>query len=255
MLKALIVDDEYPARMELRFRLDKHPDVQVIGEAGSAREAMALIQALDYDVVFLDVQMPGLNGIDLARQLRERERGPAIVFVTAYESYAVPAFETRAVDYLLKPFDDDRLSETLQRLRELKGRESAPPVGPEPEAAAEPARRGSPLPWIVTERDDKAIPVPLPDVVFISAEGDSVYVHTHSDRLQARMTLQELAERLPPDQFFRSHRSFIVNIQQVKEITPYFNGAYILKMKDKGHSEVAVSRGNVRRMKELFYMN
>lgn len=257
-LKALIVDDEYPARMELRYRLGQYPDIEIIGEATNAREALRLIEALDYDVIFLDVEMPGLSGIELARQLKGRQPAPKLVFVTAYEGYAIPAFETRAVDYLLKPIEDARLADTIQRLREGSAAAGAPAV---PEA---PANKGAPdgtgrgaggrLAWVLTEKDGKSIPVALDDIVYIFAEGDSVWVQTHSERLLTRATLQELTERLPSDLFFRSHRSYLVNLTQVKEITPWFNGAYVLKLKDRNNSEVTVSRGNVRKLKELFSM-
>jgi DNA-binding LytR/AlgR family response regulator len=252
-LKALIVDDEYPARMELRFQLSRFPDVEIIGEATNAREALRLIDALDYDVIFLDVQMPGMTGVDLVRQLKGRESMPKVVFVTAYENYAIPAFEMRAVDYLLKPFESERLAETIERLRELKGSAQAPAEKSEGEEAAPKKPPG--LSFLLTEKDDKQIPLPLHEIVYIFSEGYNVYVQTWGERLLARYTLQELTERLPQDQFFRCHRSYLINIFQVKEISPYFNGAYILKMKDKGGSEVLVSRSNVKRMKELFAMD
>lgn len=250
VLKALIVDDEYPARMELRYRLEKYPDVEIIGEATNAREASQLIEALDYDVIFLDVQMPGMNGIELARQLRSREVPPRVVFVTAHENYAVPAFEMRAVDYLLKPIDDERLAETIQRLREARGSARA-----EAGQAEEAGRKPPTLTWVLCERDERQIPVPLNEIVYIFSEGYNVYVQTHSERLLTRYTLQELTERLPSDQFFRCHRSYLVNIFQIREISPYFNGAYLLRMKDKNHSEVLVSRSNVKKLKELFSMD
>lgn len=258
VLKALIVDDEYPARMELRYQLGRFPDVEIIGEATNAREAMRLINALDYDVIFLDVQMPGMTGIELAKSLKGREVMPKVVFVTAYENYAVPAFEIRAVDYLLKPLETERLEETINRLRE--GSESAATEGSEKGARPEEAERAEKtekrpqLSFLLCEKEEKQIPLPLNEIVYIFSEGYNVFVQTYTDRLLTRYTLQELTDRLPPEQFFRSHRSYLVNIFQVKEISPYFNGAYLLKLKDKEHSEVIVSRSNVKRMKELFSM-
>ncbi len=257
VLKALIVDDEYPARMELRYQLSQFPDVEIIGEATNAREAMRLIDALDYDVLFLDVQMPGMTGVELVRQLKGREGVPKVVFVTAFENYAVPAFEMRAVDYLLKPFEPGRLAETVQRLREAVGSTAAAATqtAESREDTEAKERKAGALSFLMVEKDEKQIPLPLTEIIFIYSEGYNVFVQTHSDRLLTRFTLQELTDRLPADQFFRSHRSYLINIFQVKEISPYFNGAYILKMKDKDHSEVIVSRANVKRMKELFSMN
>lgn len=257
VLKALIVDDEYPARMELRFQLSSFPDVEIIGEATNAREALRLINALDYDVIFLDVQMPGMTGVELVKQLKGREPMPKVVFVTAYDTYAVPAFEMRAVDYLLKPFESARLAETIQRLRELTGSPAgeAPAQGqPAPPVPAAGEKKPAQLSFLLCEKDDKQIPLPLNEIVFIFSEGYNLFVQTHSERLITRYTLQELSERLPAEQFFRCHRSYLVNIMQVKELSPYFNGAYIMKMKDKESSEVLVSRANVKRMKELFSM-
>lgn len=256
MLKALIVDDEYPARMELRFQLSNFPDVEIIGEATNAREALRLISALDYDVIFLDVQMPGMTGVELVKQLKGKEPMPKVVFVTAYENYAVPAFEMRAVDYLLKPFEPERLADTIQRLREMTGDGASAAAASEKPAEDEEGaqKKHAGLTFLLTEKDDKQIPLPLNEIVYIFSEGYNVFVQTANDRLLTRYTLQELTERLPTNQFFRSHRSYLVNIFQVKEISPYFNGAYILKMKDKDSSEVIVSRSNVKRMKELFSM-
>jgi len=251
VLKALIVDDEYPARMELRFQLSQFEDIEIIGEAANAREALSLINALDYDVLFLDVQMPGMSGLDLVRQIKGKENMPKVVFVTAYENYAVPAFEMRAVDYLLKPFESERLAETIQRLRESVGGTAAATSV----AAPVEGKQGNTLSFLLAEKDEKQTPLPLADIVYVFSEGYSVFVQTQTDRLLTRFTLQELTDRLPRDQFFRSHRSYLINIFQVKEISPYFNGAYLLKMKDKEHSEVIVSRSNVKRMKELFSMS
>ncbi len=251
VLKALIVDDEYPARMELRFQLSQFEDIEIIGEAANAREALRLINALDYDVLFLDVQMPGMSGLDLVRQIKGKENMPKVVFVTAYENYAVPAFEVRAVDYLLKPFESDRLAETVQRLRESAGSPPAVPLA----ATQGDAKQGNTLSFLLAEKDDKQTPLPLNEIVYVFSEGYNVFVQTQTDRWLTRFTLQELTDRLPGNQFFRSHRSYLINIFQVKEISPYFNGAYLLKMKDKDHSVVIVSRSNVKRMKELFSMN
>lgn len=245
VMKALIVDDEYPARMELRYHLGQFEDLEVIGEATNAREALRLIEALEYDVIFLDVQMPGMTGVDLAKQLRSRPQAPKVVFVTAYENYAVPAFEIRAVDYLLKPIEPQRLAETIQRLRESN---------PAPVAAAVEEKKPG-LSFLLAEKEEKQRPLALNEVIYIFSEGYNVFVQTQTERLQVRYTLQELTEKLPADQFFRCHRSYVVNLFQVKEISPYFNGAYILKMKDKDHSEVLVSRANVKRLKELFSMD
>lgn len=246
-IRCLLADDESPARTQLRLKLAAYPDVQVIGEASSGPEALRMLDALDYDAVFLDVRMPGIDGIDLADRLKKRPRAPRVVFVTAYEEYAVPAFSARACDYLLKPFDDERLAETVSRLRAAAGDEGA-------SAAAGAAPPGPPLNWLLTQRLGRTIPVPLAEVVYLEADGDVVYVHTVDDKLPVltRISLSETVRRLPADRFFRSHRSFAVNLARIKEIVPSFHGTYVLRMKDQRRSEVPVSRSHVKQFRSLF---
>ncbi|MCL4495922.1 MAG: LytTR family DNA-binding domain-containing protein [Firmicutes bacterium] len=240
MLKALIVEDEYPARQELRFLLEPYHDViEIIGEAQSAKEALSLIKALDYDVVFLDVKMPGMSGVELARLLKEDHPHLKIVFVSAHEQYAVDAFTIQVVDYLLKPISNERIAETVRRLTQNEAADHVrPPVDP--------------LTWVPCESNGHTIPVNVRDIIFIMAEHEIIYIYTYHERYPTRFTLQELQERLPPDTFLRTHRSFIANMHQVKEIMPYFNGTFLLKMKDRQGSEVVVSRSNVKKVKELF---
>ncbi|WP_028963666.1 LytR/AlgR family response regulator transcription factor [Sulfobacillus thermosulfidooxidans] len=240
MLKALIVEDEYPARQELRYLLEPyHEVIEIIGEAQTAREAISLINALDYDVVFLDIQMPGMSGMEIARLLKEQHPHLKIVFVSAHEHYAVAAFAIQVVDYLLKPVSNERIAETIRRLTQNDASEPPKPVV-------------EPLTWVPCESGGHTIPVNVHDIIFIMAEHEIIYIYTYHERYPTRFTLQELQERLPQETFLRTHRSFIANMHQVKEIMPYFNGTYLLKMKDKHGSEVVVSRSNVKKVKELF---
>ncbi len=239
LLKALIVEDEAPARMELRYLLEPHQSLlQIVGEAATVAEARALIGAIDYDVVFLDVSMPGESGMTLAAELKEKQPQVKIVFITAYEEHAIDAFLVHATDYLLKPVSAERLTETINRLKRPDD---------DQEAAA-------PLQWVPCDQNGHTVPVPVGDIVYITAEQDSIFVATYEARLATRFTLGELDNRLP-EGFIRTHRSFIAQLRYVREIMPYFNGTYLLKMKDKQQSEVLVSRANVRRIKEVFHLN
>jgi len=241
MLKALIVEDEAPARLELRYLLQPYQDrIQIVGEATNVPEAKALIDAIDYDVVFLDVSMPGATGMDLGAELKEKHPELKIVFVSAYDQYAVEAFSVQAVDYLLKPVSPERMGETVRRLLEVSGDNARP---------ARPAQ--PPLEWVPCEFHGHTAPIAVSDIIYVVAERETIYVCTTDNRYPTRFTLGELEERLP-DHFMRTHRSFIANLRQVREIMPYFNGTYLLKMKDKAQSEVIVSRSNVRRVKEIF---
>lgn len=241
-LKALLVEDEAPARMELRYLLEPHKNsIQIVGEATNAAEARALLQAIDYDVVFLDISMPGESGMDLATELKEQQSAIKIVFISAHEEYAIHAFSVQAVDYLLKPVSAQRIADTVVRLS--VGQEGTPPPSP------------MPLKWVPCEQNGRTVPIALEDIVYITAEQDNILVVTlDSSRMATHFTLGELESRLP-DGFIRTHRSFIAQMRHVREIMPYFNGAYLLKMKDKAQSEVMVSRTNVKRIKEVFHLN
>jgi two-component system LytT family response regulator len=254
VLKALIVDDEYPARAELRYLLGAYRDrVEVVGEAAHAAEALALLQALDYQILFLDIDMPGLSGLDLAQQVQGLTRPPAVVFVTAYDHYALQAFNVNAVDYLLKPFDEKRLQQALNKVfRALAtpGGAAAREVPP----GEQPASRGSRLDRLLAERAGKTVLVDEKDVYFAFAKDDVVYLQLQNERLLARYTLRELATRLRQPPFFQCHRSYIVNLRKVKEIVPYGNSTYALLLDDPRRSEVPVSRAQGRRLKSLLGM-
>lgn len=234
-LRALIVDDEYPAREELRYLLNRFTCVEVVGEAANAPEARKLIKAVEYDVVFLDIQMPGINGIDLARELGALKNPPHVVFVTAYSEYAVDAFAVAAIDYLLKPVHEERLWETINR---LKG-----PVVYDEEV---------PLSMLAVEKDNRIVPIAVSDIIFVYAERERTFVRTYDDRAITRFTLEQLTDRLPKSMFFRCYRSYLVNINHVREIKPHLNGSYILYMNDQDGSEVLVSRSRVNSLKERF---
>ncbi len=201
-LLALIVDDEAPARAELRFLLERIEDVEVVGEAASVREALALAARLDYDVVFCDISMPELTGIDAAREIMSWPKRPHVVFVTAHQDYAVQAFSVDAFDYLLKPVAEDRLAQTVERLRSaLRGT---------PERAA----RGELAKVPVTRRGETLL-LDHDQVYFMLAEGDYARIATYDERFLSTQSLRELEDALPPALFFRIHRSSIVNLQKV----------------------------------------
>ncbi len=235
LIRTLIVDDEYPARAELRHLLGRCDSVQVVGEAADAQEALKLIKAIAYDVVFLDIRMPGLSGLELAGELYTQKNAPGIVFVTAYEEYALDAFGVGAVDYLIKPVTEKRLSEVIARLKER--------FRPEKDKT---------LATVAIIRRGNIIPVPTQEITHIYAESDRVIVCTYGERASAphTYTLEQLASRLPQDMFFRSHRSFVVNLKFIKEIKPDLNGTYVLYINDRQNSEVPVSRSRVSALKE-----
>lgn len=248
-IRVLLVDNKYPSRQELRNLLSFFPEVEVLGEAASAREALQLVKAVSYDAVFIDISPPGTTGLELAQHIRDITPTAGVVFVTAHDSYAVEAFRLRAVDYLLKPLNEHRLAETVTRLLRKKGSRCPHPGET---ISGERFNITEPLKWITVEKQGAKIPIPVEEVVYISSEGYNVFVHTNQEQLPTRFTLQEITSRLPQSLFFRCHRSYVINMNQVKEIIPHLNGTYLLRMKDQARTEIPVSRSRVRELRALF---
>ncbi|NBJ16746.1 MAG: response regulator transcription factor [Dehalobacter sp. 4CP] len=247
-IRALLVDDESPARKELRYLLKSFEDVLIVGEAENALEAMELIDSVDYSVIFLDINMPGLNGIELARKLSQSPKQPAVIFTTAHEEFAFDAFSVHAYDYLLKPIHPKRLEEALNTVRK---RRTPAPVQPKAEPVKEDIPEFKPLEVIAAEHNGKTILIRPEEIIYISTDKDNVYVKTEADFYLTRYTLRDLESRLDPKTFFRTHRCYLVNIKKMRELIPYFNGTYTVIVQDRDKSEVPVSRTQARRLKEI----
>lgn len=244
-LKALIVDDEYPARQELRFLLSDFNNIEIVGEATNAHEALALIKALDYQVLFLDVSMPGMTGLELGAAIQELPKQPHVIFVTAYDDYAVQAFEVNAVDYLVKPVELGRLKKAIDKV--IKTYQESPTENGEAEVKTAGGKTKAEqaqikIDRIPAEKQGKTVLVAESDIFYAFTEQDYIYIKTFNEKLLTRFTLKELEARLNPQVFFRTHRCYLVNLHKVREIVPFFNGTYNLVVEDKGNSEVPVSR-------------
>lgn len=263
-LRALLVDDEQLARDELGYLLGEVGGVTVIGQAGNGLEALTTIARLQPDVVFLDVQMPGLTGFEVARRMLDAHASSHIIFVTAYDRHAIEAFEVNAVDYLLKPVDPTRLEVAVQRARRRVQFER--PLDAAPGATAATAA-GTPdqlekLIELVAERQsrrerlaikvgERFLLVQAEEIIYASLVDDSITVVTgHHFGTSNYRTLDELHARLDPSVFWRVHRSHLVNINKIKEIVPWFSRNYILRMKDEKATEIPVSRTQTRRLRE-----
>lgn len=241
MFRALIVDDEPSARTELRYLLEETKAIRVVGEASTAEEAYELIRSIDYDVVFLDVKMPGMNGTELARLIKEFDSPPLIVFVSAYGEYAVDAFEIEATDYLVKPVSEERISETIKRLKERIKSEGALQIGKKPEK-------------IFIDQGDRKIPLPIDKIYFFEAQDDYSRLYTYDRSFLVNYSLKHLEEKLRPVNFIRVHRKYLVNMDKVTEVITLSRSAYVLKLSDARKSEIPVSRrkaAEVRRMMSL----
>ena len=257
-LRAVLVDDEQLARDELGYLLGRIGGVEVAGQSGNGVEGLATIDRLKPDLVFLDVQMPGLTGFEVARRMLETGSSSHIIFVTAYDQHAIEAFEVNAVDYLLKPVDPARLEAALERARRRISLERRQ----ESDAAGVGNRQLEKLVQLVAERQsrreqlavrigERFMLVQTDEVIFASLVDDSITVVTgqHAGTSNYR-TLDELQTRLDPSVFWRVHRSHLVNINKIKEIVPWFSRNYILRMKDAKASEIPVSRAQTRRLRE-----
>lgn len=231
-IRALLVDDEAPARSELRYLLAAHPQIEVVGEAASASEALELARELRYDVVFLDVEMPGLTGVEAAPLVRERRDPPAVVFVTAHERYAIDAFAVEAFDYMLKPVDPDRLARVVERLQE-RSAENVLPV----EKLAVVAGGGTEL-------------LDFDQVHYVQADGDYSRVHTYDRSYLCTASLGELEERLPAARFARIHRSYLVNLGKVAGVRRAAPDRFRLQLADAEHTELDVARRQSRALRD-----
>jgi two-component system LytT family response regulator/two-component system response regulator LytT len=274
-ISALIIDDEQLAREELRYLLDSVGGVDVVGQGANGIEAVALIKQHHPDLVFLDVQMPGLDGFAVIRKLTERAPGkaavplPQIVFATAYDQYAVRAFDVNAVDYLLKPFDRNRVLEAVERVR---GRIAGGSVG----TAAVSSPTDSPIESqleallrllknpqgadrtpqpakVVVQAQNRLLLVSQAEICFAAIDEGVIRIVTRTFEGQSKCrTLEELLEQLDPAHFWRAHRGFVVNIDHIREVVPWFKSSYQLRMNDKAQTEIPVSRTQTKRLRELF---
>ena len=248
-MTAVVADDEQLAREELCFLLSKIDGIEVVAEAGDGPQALDEISRLAPDVAFLDVQMPGLTGFEVARRLLENGTDLAVVFVTAFDHRAIEAFEVNAVDYVLKPVEPVRLEQALQRVRK---RRSGPPLGDQLEKLVRlmsglKDRRNQ----IAVKMTDRIVLVQSDDIIYASLAEDSISIVTGQISGSSNYrTLDELQARLDPEVFWRVHRSHLVNINQIKEIVPWFSRNYILRMNDAKATEIPVSRTQTRRLRE-----
>lgn len=251
-IRALVVDDERPARNELIYLIKKIGGIEICGEASSAREALKKIRELQPSLVFLDIQMEPVNGIVLARKILEAPDPPFIVFATAYDKYAVEAFEINAMDYILKPFSENRIRTTVERIvAELNEKEFSNASNREQLLALlEKFSEKKAFEKIPVWQSDRIILLDPEDIVFIvSAEGKNTVLKTINAEYETSYSLGEMEARLPKNYFFKPHRSFLINLNYIKEIEPWFHNTYQLVMKNYEKEKIPVSRNRVKEFK------
>ena len=256
-IRALIVDDEPLARERLHELLDEDPDVTVVGDAEDGPEAAEAIRTQAPDLVFLDVQMPGMSGIDVIEEIGP-DQMPVTVFVTAYDQYAIKAFDLAAVDYLLKPFDDERFEQALRRAREQIASQDDEAISDrllrllqerDPSLLEEESSQDEPyLERIAVQGRGKARIVPVDELTHITADGSYAELHTTEDTYVIRERMKTLAARLDPDQFVRVHRSAIVRLDEIELILRGGGGNYAVRLNDG--TRLSVSRSRIDELQE-----
>jgi two-component system LytT family response regulator/two-component system response regulator LytT len=242
------VDDEQLARDELSFLLKEFPEVEVLATAKNGLEAIKLIENLEPDVVFLDVQMPGLDGLGVIRKLREKNVPlPHFILATAYDQYALEAFRLEALDYLLKPIEKDRLALSIERAHKVvqDQAKAAQPEAPAPKSLTQRTK-------LLVKSSNRNFIVDAQDVVYATIEdGLITVVATGVEGESNYRTIEELQSNLDPDTFWRVHRSFLVNIHRIREVIPWFKSSFQLRMDDKKQTEIPVSRVQTKRLRAL----
>jgi two-component system response regulator LytT len=232
MIRAIIVDDEAPARSELPYLLDETGEVEVVDEAADVHQALEQLKEHGADLMFLDIKMPGISGLHLAEALGRLKKPPQIIFVTAYAEHALRAFDLDAVDYLVKPVEVDRLRQALAKVGQQGG-----------DASTQKVER------IMVEKGGRKLLLPVTDIQFIMAKDDYSYMHAGAERYLSTTSLAQLEERLTPHGFFRVHRRYLVNLDAITQLTPQPGGTLLLTLKDQ-EEPIPVSRRRVASLKK-----
>ena len=250
-VSVFIIDDEAPARRELRYLLEQIEGVSILGESSTPSQGLKGIREMCPNLVFMDIQMPGLSGIELSQVVAELPCAPLIVFATAYQEFAVEAFNLDAVDYVLKPFTMERVAHSIHKAEKIlcaripKGALACGGLQDGPAAVDKPASKR-----VLVYKRGKTLPITPESILFISRTERETLVHTASETFTSRSSLTSLEEILEPFSFVRVHRNTLVNLNGIIEIIPWFSGSCKLVMNDAGHSEVLVSRYNAKDLKQ-----
>ena len=240
MIKALIVDDEMPARNELIFMLEETGKAEVVGEAGDVPSAINLIKAHQADVLFLDINMPGYSGLQLAEVLKTHPNPPAIIFVTAYSNFALKAFDVNALDYLVKPVEAERLLAALDKVEKAKGAK----------ASAAPLEHGAGVTRVTVNKGGKKHFLSSADITYIRARDDYSYLYTDEAKFLSTTSLTSLLEQLEGYGFYRTHRGYVVNLNRIMSVESQTGGTLKLTLNDPDHTEIPVSRRRVAQLKQ-----
>ena len=252
--RVLIADDEALARDELLHILGRIPDVRICAQAKNGIEALKKIEKENPDLVFLDIEMPGLNGIEVAKRLAANPNPPKIIFATAYDTYAVSAFEVNAVDYVLKPFDPERIKKSLKKVLETEASKDVSLVKINKLISSLSKKKNEYVDKIPIKLKGRINLVDVDDIVYVKSQGGLVYVCEEGKELLSDYTsLEKVQEELDPEKFHRTHRGFLVNMEKMKEISPIGAGHFTIKCKTKGgFVEIPLSRRQARDLRKKY---
>jgi two-component system LytT family response regulator len=242
-MKAILVEDEYLAREELDYLIKAHSEIEVIGRFEDGIDALKFVQDHEVDVLFLDINIPSLDGVLLGKSISKFTKKPYIVFITAYKEHAIEAFEIEAFDYILKPYHESRIISMLEKLQAAYARDQETDKTPVVERSAIQNK-------INLWKNEKIIVVDIDDIYYASAQEKVTYVYTRDEKYTMNMSITDFHNSLPQHLFFRCHRSFTINISKIREIIPWFNNTYVVKMKDLDH-EVPVSRSKIKEFRQI----
>jgi two-component system, LytTR family, response regulator LytT len=242
-ISTVLVDDEAPALDELSFLLKDFPDIEIVATAANGPEAVRVIEDCEPDLVFLDVQMPGMDGLGVINRLKsDKAPIPAFVLCTAFEQYALEAFRLEALDYLLKPVEKERLAQTVERARRALAEPEPAPLAPPPPVRAK----------LLVKSAGRNLIVDASDLIYASIQDGLITVVTSLGEGQSNYkTIEELQSNLDPATFWRVHRSYLVNINRIRELIPWFKSSFQIRMDDKAQTEIPVSRVQTKRLREL----
>lgn len=236
MLTCVIVEDEFPAREELKYFLTKHKEISLEKEFENPIDSLKYLQENKVDVVFLDINMPELDGMSLGKILTKLNPNIKIIFITAYRDYAAEAFEIKAFDYLLKPYSEKRIIEVLNNLTMIKDNS--------------PTKEVEKINKVTVFLDEKMVVLSLDEIYYIEVSEKESLVYTQNEIYTSKLKISKWEEILPKNKFYRTHRAYIVNLDKIKEVEPWFNGTFVLKIQDLKF-KVPVSRNNIKEFKEL----
>lgn len=236
MLTCVIVEDEFPAREELKYFLTKHKEISLEKEFENPIDSLKYLQENKVDIVFLDINMPELDGMSLGKILTKLNPNIKIIFITAYRDYAAEAFEIKAFDYLLKPYSEKRITEVLNNLTMIKDNS--------------PTKEVEKINKVTVFLDEKMVVLSLDEIYYIEVSEKESLVYTQNEIYTSKLKISKWEEILPKNKFYRTHRAYIVNLDKIKEVEPWFNGTFVLKIQDLKF-KVPVSRNNIKEFKKL----